>query len=123
MREQTQLSIDIDWSRIEKEVEKKSLTSQKALALSVIEDTEDFVPFMTGTLYKSVNEASDVEHGEVAWDTPYARHLYYGIHYKSYKPMTFNRVSHHHASAFWFENAKAVYLDKWKRQVEEIFKK
>ena len=37
-----------------------------------------YVPFKSGTLAQSAYSASKVGEGEVSWETPYARYLYFG---------------------------------------------
>ena len=119
----TSVEVHIDWNRIRNEAKEKKLTAQKALDNAIIEDTDPFVPFREGTLSRSVTRASRVGEGEIVWDTPYARHMYYGVHYLTGTPFVYNRFSHPLATERWFEHAKSAYLEKWRREVEEIFRR
>lgn len=123
----TEIVLDIDWSRIEKDLEKKALDATSVLSAQIVADSEDYVPFMTSTLTKSAVLKSDFSTGTIVYDTPYARHLYYGLVYRDGKPtggaFTYNQVHHHHAGAFWTEEAKKVYLQKWINKVKEVLEK
>lgn len=50
---------------------------QYAFSQRVAKVTDPYVPFDTGTLKNSVNQASDFKNGLLVYNTPYARKQYY----------------------------------------------
>ena len=86
--------------------------AQAPLDSMVIADSNYFVPLKTGTLQKSAIINSRIGSGEVVWRTPYARRHYYNYE----KP---EHQINPNACAKWFEAAKARWLDKWVRLVNE----
>lgn len=51
---------------------------QKVVDSEVLRYNDPYMPFLTGTLRKSGNLATKLGSGEVQYNTPYARYLYYG---------------------------------------------
>lgn len=100
------------------EVASRINRAQALLDTAVMQDTSPYVPFRQGTLDSSVIRATEVGSGRVVYDTPYARHMYYGVHYRTGKPFTFNKRFHPLASAQWFEHSKALNKDKWVETVK-----
>lgn len=107
---------DIMASRFNKTVDR----AHYLLDAQVIQDTSPFVPFRTGTLDSSVLRATRLGEGQIVYDTPYARHMYYGVHYRTGKAFNFNKSFHPLATKEWIEASKAVYLEKWTKTVKEI---
>lgn len=83
-----------------------------ALDSQIIKDTDKNVPLRTGMLASSPLRASKV--GEIVYDTPYARRLYYG------DGMNFNQIFHSKAGPRWLDRAKGVWKDKWTALVARI---
>ena len=50
---------------------------QYAFSQQVAKAVDPYVPFDTGTLKNSVNQASDFKGGKLVYNTPYARKQYY----------------------------------------------
>ena len=50
---------------------------QYAFSQQVAKTVDPYVPFDTGTLKNSVNQASDFKEGLLVYNTPYARRQYY----------------------------------------------
>lgn len=90
--------------------------AQAPLDSLVLQDSNFFVPIKTGTLQKSGIINTKIGSGEIVWQTPYARRLYY--EYK--KPA---HQANPNACSKWFEAAKARWLDKWTRFVNEYIKR
>ena len=91
------IRIDFDISAIDTLKEKLSSRrnrAQEVLDLAVMKDTDPFVPMRQGTLASSVLRSTKVGSGEVVYDTPYARHMYYGVHYKTGKPFKYSTLKH-----------------------------
>lgn len=65
---------------------------QKAIDAAVIRECFPYLPFDEGILAGSANTATKIGSGEVIYDTPYARYLYYGEVYGPNIPITENGV-------------------------------
>ena len=63
---------------------------QKAVDAAVIRECFPYVPFDEGILSGSANTATEIGSGEVVYDTPYARYLYYGEVYGPNMPIVEN---------------------------------
>ena len=101
---------------IKSDIEDGLKRAQAPLDAAVLADSNFFVPIKTGTLQKSGIINTRIGSGEVTWRTPYARRLYY--EYK--KPA---HQANPNACAKWFEAAKARWLEKWTRIVNEYVKR
>ena len=91
--------------------------AQKMLDSQVLADSNYFVPLKTSTLQKSAQIYTRIGSGEVVWKTPYARAQYYGVNFDH------SKQSNPNACAKWFEAAKARFMEKWKRLVENAIKR
>lgn len=65
---------------------------QKVVDAAVIRECFPYVPFYEGILAGSANTATEIGSGEVVYDTPYARYLYYGEVYGPNIPITENGI-------------------------------
>lgn len=63
---------------------------QKVVDAAVIRECFPYVPFDEGILAGSANTATEIGSGEVVYDTPYARYLYYGEVYGPSFPIVEN---------------------------------
>lgn len=63
---------------------------QKTVDAAVIRECFLYVPFDEGVLAGSANTATEIGSGEVVYDTPYARYLYYGEVYGPNIPIVEN---------------------------------
>lgn len=100
-------SVEIKWNPELKRFNGQYSAAQKWLDNEVIKDSDPFVPFRTGALALSAKLGTDIGSGEVVYNAPYARRMYYGLNYN------FDRSGHPQAQAQWFEAAKAVDESKW----------
>lgn len=117
------IRIDFDISAIDTLKEKLSSRRNKAqevLDSAVMKDTDPFVPMRQGTLASSVLRSTNAGSGEVVYDTPYARHMYYGVHYKTGTPFKYSTLKHPLACKEWVKASKAVNIEKWKKEVKEV---
>ena len=117
------IRIDFDISAIDTLKEKLSSRRNRAhevLDLAVMKDTDPFVPMRQGTLASSVLRSTKVGSGEVVYDTPYARHMYYGVHYRTGTPFKYSTLKHPLACKEWVNASKAVNMEKWKKEVKEV---
>ena len=88
--------------------------AQKWLDNEVLKDSDEYVPMDTGNLRNSGITGTTLGSGEVVYNAPYAKRMYYGTHFN------FSKDKHPKACAQWFEKAKAVKKDAWKNGAEKI---
>ena len=101
---------------IKADLEATTRQVQAPLDAQILQDSNYFCPIKTGTLQKSAIINSRIGSGELVWRTPYARRVYYEYE----KPA---RQANPNACAKWFEAAKARWLKKWVRFVNERIKR
>lgn len=103
-------------SGIKSDIVSKIQQQQKYFDALVLQDSNFFCPIKTGTLQKSAIINSRLGSGELVWKTPYARRQYYEYSKPPYQPNP-------NACGKWFEAAKARWLEKWVRFVNERIKR
>ena len=101
---------------IKADIEAKARQVQAPLDALIMADSNYFCPIKTGTLQKSAIINSRLGSGELVWKTPYARRQYYEYSKPPYQPNP-------NACGKWFEAAKARWLEKWVRFVNERTKR
>lgn len=114
---------------------------QKIVDAAVIRVCLPYVPFDEGVLAGSANTATDVGSGEVIYDTPYARYLYYGEVYGPNIPiveggeitgywsppekhptgakLTYRTDKNPQAGSQWFERAMADHKDEVLKEAQD----
>lgn len=117
------VEIKVDWKGIERTLKSKKLDAQTVLDLQIIHDTDPFVPMRQGTMAGSAMLSSEIGKGKIVYDTPYARHLYYGINVKTGRPFEYSKAKHPKACERWVDASKALYLDKWVKKVREVYER
>lgn len=90
---------------------------QAPLDSLIMADSNYFIPIKTHTMENSSIESTKIGTGEIVWRTDYARRQYYGVNFDHSKQLNPN------ACAKWFEAAKARWLEKWVRFVNERIKR
>ncbi len=81
----------------------------RAVGEAVIASCEPFVPYDTGELCHSASFVSLGDgHGAVVYDAAHASLCYYA-------ERAFRKERHPQACAHWFEAAKAIDLEKWRK--------
>ena len=103
-------------AEIKADLEATTRQVQAPLDALILQDSNFFCPIKTGTLQKSAIINSRIGSGELVWRTPYARRLYYEYEKPSHQ-------ANPNACAKWFEAAKARWLEKWVRFVNERIKR
>ena len=106
----------INENGIKSNIEEQARKTQAGLDSLILSDSNYFCPIKTGTLQKSAIINSRLGSGELVWKTPYARRQYYDYHKPPYQPNP-------NACGKWFEAAKARWLEKWVRFVNERIKR
>lgn len=84
------------------------------LAKTIRDDCNKYCKEDSGELIKSSEEKSDLEHGKIVWDTPYAHRQYWLI--------TAKKDKNPNATWRWADVAKSKHLDKWTRAAQKGFK-
>lgn len=114
---------------------------QKAVDAAVIRESFPYVPFDEGILAGSANTATEVGSGEVVYDTPYARYLWYGEVYgpnipivengvivgywsppekhPTGRPIEYNTERNHLAGSHWCERAMADHGDDVLKEAQD----
>lgn len=107
--------------------------AQKWLDMTVMQDTEEFLPFRQGML-RNISKAHTIYgSGEIIYGgegVPYARYLYYGKvmvgkppKHPIDKTLNYDKTAHPLAQAKWFEASKKENLPRWINGVKKIIKK
>lgn len=92
---------------VDKKVGSALNAGQFKLDEMVLADSNYYIPKDNGYLEVSGITHSNIGKGEIAWQEPYARRLYYNPHYN------FSKDKNPNAQGLWFEAAKAKNLKKW----------
>lgn len=90
--------------------------AQKWLDNQVLKDCQPFVPMRTGNLMNSGITGTKLGSGEVVYNAPYSKRMYYGKHFK------FSKLKHPQACAQWLEKAKPIHIGDWRNGVQKIMK-
>lgn len=90
-------------------------TGLEMLSSQILKDCNLYCKEDTGMLIISSYIHSDLKHGKLVWQTPYAARQYYEIP-TAYKDVNSN------ASWRWCEVAKKLHLQDWGRQAQAITK-
>ena len=101
---------------IKANIEAKARQVQAPLDSLILQDSNYFCPIKTGTLQKSAIINSRIGSGKLVRRTPYARRQYYEYSKPPSQPNP-------NACGKWFEAAKARWLEKWVRFVNERIKR
>ena len=84
------------------------------LTHEILEDAQQYVKVgTTGILRASAELHSDLDHGNIIWQTPYAKRQYWDIRtaYTDYNPL---------ATWRWFETAKENHMSRWEEQAQRL---
>ena len=90
--------------------------AQQFLDGEVLKDSAPYVPMRTGNLMNSGQLGTTIGSGEIVYNAPYARRMYYGT------SLNFSKDKHPQACAQWFEKAKANKKKAWIDGVNKIVK-
>lgn len=106
----------VDLSNIKKKSQQALLQAQRQLDNDVLKDSNFYVPNDLGNLEASGILHSKLGDGEITWQTPYARRLYYNPEYN------FSKDKNPNAQGLWFEAAKSANRDKWVEDAKKYYK-
>jgi hypothetical protein len=110
------IKVNVELNNLPQKVEQAKQFAQFALDQQVIKDCNYYVPMDTGNLQRSVFTASNIGQGEIVWDSPYAKNLYYNPQFN------FSKDKNPHARGMWFDQAKAVHGKDWTEVAEKAVK-
>lgn len=98
-------NVNVQMGDIAGKVNNATSFAQYALDQQVIKDCNYYIPFDTGNLERSALQSS--QPGQIVWDTPYAKRLYYNPQFN------FSTDKNPNARGMWFDEAKAVHSNEW----------
>lgn len=104
-------SIRVNLSGIAGKIDGRAREAECRLEEAVLASCGEYVPYRTGELYSSGRVTGS---GKVIWSAPHASECYYANR-------AFSKKHHPHATARWFEAAKAVSLPLWENVVKQHF--
>ena len=119
----------LEWNGDIKRFNGQYSRAQVWLDNAVLRDSTQYVPMLTGALYKTGTLGTTPGEGVVQWIAPYARYIYYGKvmrgpkygpKYATDKDLHINKSEHSQAQACWFEAAKAQNKSIWIRGVQRL---
>ena len=109
------VKISIDRSRVAARIKAGKNAMVHAVAEQALSDCNYFARKDQGTLIQSSETASDLSAGELVWNTPYAKRVYYtGTPSQDVNP---------NASLMWCEKAKDTYGSDWNAIAQKSFDK
>lgn len=94
---------------------------QYAFSQQVAKTVDPYVPFDTGTLKNSVNQASDFKNGLLVYNTPYARKQYY-LHEQGTDLHGARGETERHRGSYWGQNAIADHKDELEKFAHDAAK-
>ena len=109
-------NIKIELDKIPGKIEKAVSKGQMVLDTQVLKDSNNYAPRDTGNLVNSSIRATNPGTGQIVWDTPYARKLYYNPQYN------FSKDKNPQAQGLWFEAAKSRHFKEWIQVAEKATK-
>lgn len=101
------LNVKVAVNQIQNAIAKRGGKVQAVLDQQILKDSNNYAPQDTSELIRSGIRMSMIGRGQIIWDTPYARRLYYNPQYNFSKDVNPN------AQGLWFEAAKAAHLHEW----------
>lgn len=109
-------NLALNENAIKSNIDAITARTQREFDALVLADSNYFIPIKTHTMENSSIVNTKIGTGEIVWRTPYAHRQYYDYHKPPYQPNP-------NACGKWFEAAKARWLDKWVRFVNERIKR
>lgn len=95
-----------------REIKKVSKDGVKKVSKVILDDCNEYVKEDSGELVRSSYKFSDLNSGDIVWNTPYAKKQYY-----TGEP---NRSKKAKASKFWIHKAYSVNSKKWLSIIQSV---
>ena len=108
------MTTDFSKEKVLTEHERKLARATKGTAREFKRLAEPYVPALSTELYKSANR-SPFDKGEIVYDTPYARYVYYRDNEKTH----WTDKPHKNARSHWGDFVKSKYY----KDLVEVFKR
>lgn len=109
------VKVDIDMGKLKSKKDRAKKIAQMQIDQEVLKDSNYYIPKDTSNLEGSGITASQIGKGIVAWDTVYARRLYYNPQYN------FSKDRNPNARGLWFEAAKAQKKESWLNGAKKMY--
>lgn len=107
------VTVTLDRARVKARIKAGIDKMIPAVTEQALADCNYFAKRDQGTLIESSETASDIQNGELVWNTPYAKKQYYtGTPSKDVNP---------NASLMWCEKAKDTYGGDWQKIAQKQF--
>lgn len=107
------VTITIDRSRIAARIKSGIDQMIPAVAEQALADSNEYCRVDQGQLRQSSETASDLQKGELVWNTPYAKKVYYAGEPSLYP--------NENASLMWAEKAKNIHGKDWQKIAQKQF--
>ena len=108
------VKIEFDKAKLKAKIETASKKGVKEVCNEALKDANYYARFDTGEMIRSSERASRPEDGELVWDTPYAKRVYY-----TGTPSTDKNPN---ASTLWAHKGYAENHEKYNRILEKVAK-
>ncbi|NIK12871.1 minor capsid protein [Alkalibacillus almallahensis] len=108
--------VSIDLKNTKEKLPKSLGKAQVVLDNQVLKDSNNYVPMDTKNLRDSGIRETDLGTGQVNWETPYAKKLYYNPQYD------FSKDDNPNAQGLWYEAAKANHKKDWIDVAQKAFR-
>lgn len=105
--------VNISSIKIAAAIDKNWEAGLEMLSSEILADCNEFCKEDTGMLIMSSHIHSDLKHGKLVWNTPYAARQYYEIR-------TAHTDVNSRATWRWVDVAKRQYLNEWARKANAI---
>lgn len=103
------------WFGLDKRLKMAAKKAQKIVAARALEDCNRYCRKQSGKLIASSYFSSDIANGELIWNTPYARKVYYlGEPLTNINPL---------ASKMWAHKAGNIHFAKWRELAAQVMRK
>lgn len=107
--------IEINGNKIQAKIDNTWQSGLEMLSSQILKDCNRYCKEDTGMLIMSSYIHSDLKHGRLVWQTPYAARQYYEIR------MAYTDVNEN-ATWRWCEVASRLHKDDWGRQAQAIMR-
>jgi len=106
------IEVTLDKNAVLLKINKMQGKTTKIIANELLKDSNYYAREDTGELIRSSIRASKLEEGELVWDTPYAKMMYYvGSPSKDTNP---------NASLLWAQKAADENKEKYQRMIDKL---
>lgn len=109
--------VKTDTRAMRPKIQSAAKAAQSILDQQVLKDSNMFIPIDTSNSRDSGVRSSRIGEGQLVWDTPYIRKIYYAVR------MNFSRDVNPLAGPLWFERAQSAYGSQWARVAQDAMRR